>query len=248
MNFAYLSMGKEGKFDAYSKKTKLNIGLTRGFLRFAIEAQISLSASGPIENPIKITNAFAATDFAYVSAKLGRFNPKEEVVSKVCCVSGLDTDMFGVSTRYSVPDATHSIGGELKFQGTNLGLTSFGNLTNYGGDIDCVSIFTNVISLGNLEECGNLIIGENSALESTGNLKKAKSIICNSSKEVTFPNLEEIKSEAIFNKCQSTELPNLQRVGTNFSINSSRIKSFPNLTFIGGNADFGNNFTKIQRT
>jgi hypothetical protein len=144
-------------------------------------------------------------------------------------------------------DSIELIGGELKFQGTNLGLTSFGNLTNYGGDIDCVSIFTNVISLGNLEECGNLIIGENSALESTGNLKKAKSIICNSSKEVTFPNLIEVENQALFNKCQSTELPNLQSVGTNFSINGSRIKSFPNLTYIGANADFGNNFTKTTQ-
>jgi hypothetical protein len=144
-------------------------------------------------------------------------------------------------------DSIELIGGELKFQGTNLGLTSFGNLTNYGGDIDCVSIFTNVISLGNLEECGNLIIGENSALESTGNLKKAKSIICNSSKEVAFPNLIEVENQALFNKCQSTELPNLQSVGTNFSINGSRIKSFPNLTYIGANADFGNNFTKTTQ-
>ena len=144
-------------------------------------------------------------------------------------------------------DSIELIGGELKFQGTNLGLTSFGNLTNYGGDIDCVSIFTNVISLGNLQECGNLIIGENSALESTGNLTKAKSIICNSSKEVEFPNLIEIENQALFNKCQSTELPNLQSVGTNFSINGSRIKSFPNLTYIGANADFGNNFTKTTQ-
>ena len=144
-------------------------------------------------------------------------------------------------------DSIELIGGELKFQGTNLGLTSFGNLTNYGGDIDCVSIFTNVISLGNLEECGNLIIGENSALESTGNLTKAKSIICNSSKEVAFPNLIEVENQALFNKCQSTELPNLQSVGTNFSINGSRIKSFPNLTYIGANADFGNNFTKTTQ-
>jgi len=144
-------------------------------------------------------------------------------------------------------DSIEYIGGELKFQGTNLGLTSFGNLTNYGGDIDCVSIFTNVISLGNLEECGNLIIGENSALESTGNLTKAKSIICNSSKEVAFPNLIEVENQALFNKCQSTELPNLQSVGTNFSVNGSRIKSFPNLTYIGANADFGNNFTKTTQ-
>ena len=144
-------------------------------------------------------------------------------------------------------DSIEYIGGELKFQGTNLGLTSFGNLTNYGGNIDCVTIFTNVISLGNIQECGDLIIGENSALESTGNLTKAKNIICNSSKEVSFPNLVEIENEAMFNKCQSTELPNLQRVGTNFSINSSRIKSFPNLTYVGGNADFGNNFTKTTQ-
>jgi hypothetical protein len=144
-------------------------------------------------------------------------------------------------------DSVEYIGGELKFEGKNLGLTSFGNLTNYGGKIDCVTTFTNVISLGNLQECADLVIGENSALESTGNLIKAKSIICNSPKEITFPNLVEIEDEAIFNKCQSTELPNLQRVGTNFSINSSRIKSFPNLTFIGGNADFGNNFTKTTQ-
>jgi len=144
-------------------------------------------------------------------------------------------------------DSVEYIGGEIKFDGKNLGLLSFGNLTNYGGKIDCVTTFTNVISLGNLEECGDLIIGENSALESTGNLIKAKSIICSSSKEITFPNLAEVENEAMFNKCQSTELPILQRVGTNFSINSSRIKSFPNLTFIGGNADFGNNFTKTTQ-
>jgi hypothetical protein len=131
-----------------------------------------------------------------------------------------------VAEQFKVLIQSELIGGELKFEGTILGLTSFGNLTNYGGDIDCVSIFTNVISLGNLEECGNLIIGENSALESTGNLKKAKSIICNSSKEVAFPNLIEVENQALFNKCQSTELPYLQSVGTNFSINGKGIKSF----------------------
>lgn len=140
-------------------------------------------------------------------------------------------------------DSIEYIGGQIKFTGTNLGLTSFGNLTEYGGTINCITQFTNLIDLGNLVECGDLIIGENSALETTGNLSVAKSIQCSSSKNITFPNLVSVLENCDFNKSQTTDLPALQRVGGNFNINSSRVKIFPQLNFIGGTANFGNNFT-----
>jgi len=140
-------------------------------------------------------------------------------------------------------DSIEYIGGQIIFEGRNLGLTSFGNLTEYGGTINCLTQFTNLIDLGNLVECGDLIIGENSALETTGNLSVAKSIQCSSSKNITFPNLVSVLENCDFNKSQTTDLPALQRVGGNFNINSSRVKIFPQLNFIGGTANFGNNFT-----
>jgi hypothetical protein len=144
-------------------------------------------------------------------------------------------------------DSIEYIGGQIKFTGTNLGLTSFGNLTEYGGTINCITQFTNLIDLGNLVECGDLIIGENSALETTGNLSVAKSILCSSSKNITFPNLVSVLENCDFNKSQTTDLPLIQRVGGNFNINSSRVKVFPQLNFIGGSANFGNNFTSTTQ-
>ena len=144
-------------------------------------------------------------------------------------------------------DSIEYIGGQIKFTGTNLGLTSFGNLTEYGGTINCITQFTNLIDLGNLVECGDLIIGENSALETTGNLSVAKSILCSSSKNITFPNLVSVLENCDFNKSQTTDLPLIQRVGGNFNINSSRVKMFPQLNFIGGSANFGNNFTSTTQ-
>jgi hypothetical protein len=142
-----------------------------------------------------------------------------------------------------------SIGGEYIFEGTNLGLTTFGKLKNYGGTIDCITKFNNLIDLGDISEInGNLIIGENSALQTLGKLTKINGdLICENSKIFELPNLKEITGNANFKGSQITTLPALEKVGSDFNINNSRVKQFPNLTFIGGDAGFQSNFTSTTQ-
>lgn len=142
-----------------------------------------------------------------------------------------------------------SIGGEYIFEGTNLGLTTFGKLKNYGGTIDCITKFNNLIDLGDITEInGNLIIGENSALQTLGKLTKIDGdLICENSKIFELPNLKEITGNVNFKGSQIVTLPVLEKVGSDFIINNSRVKEFPNLTFIGGDAGFQNNFTSTTQ-